>query len=628
MWYKEFFIKHRLELLLAVLIGVFVGYFSTYQLQRHRALETNIDLANMEQTIWNTLHGNFMRSTIYPTTGRSVEDFTTRRTESRLGAHVQPLLLLLLLPYAVIPRSETLLVLMSLSVSLGAIPVFRLARRRFARDWMGLLFALGYLLLPMVETNAGWDPHGLSFLPTFLLLALDAAESGQRGWWWVWTLLAMGCREDTPFLTGWAMFWMAPRELRKDRIRMLGLGFVLSLLYFTVVIPFFGGGGSPYISYFLPLGTELTRESITTLLRQPAFWWAEVQNFVVYNVRLGVPLLFLYLLSGRALMAMAPMLVLNGLSWYAPVQSPHLYHYAAPIVPWALVGVMDGFLIVERTLRRRWSDFRWRVVLSEALLVSIVATHVMRGYTPLSVNFDWPKATPRDATLIAALAQVPQEATLSADVNLAAHLSRRETLRFFHDMRDVEWVALNFWLGWDFYGGWRETWLRLADDPGWQTVDVGPGWILLRRGQGPPAGTAAIFSPPDEIAMRPLDVVFCDGALRLTSVGVAQAGNVICSTWENPSASAATPWLAVSTGRDYVAFERPLKVARFAPQLVEAPAFEDCTNLSDSLSGDARVQVFVLGSTDQHLPITTVHLEAWGGDAEVVNRDLVLNVSD
>lgn len=628
MSYGDFFREHWARLLLAVGVLIFISYFSMYQLQRHRALETNIDLANMEQTIWNTLHGNFMRSTTFPAAagrGRAM-DFTLRKTESRLGTHVQPLFMFLALPYAAFPHSETLLLLMCVSVGLGAIPVFRLARRRFASsDVMGSIFALGYLLLPIVETNAGWDPHGLSFLPTFLLLALDAAESGKRGWWWLWALLAMSCREDAPFLTGWAMLWMAPQERRKDRIAMVGLGFFLSLLYFVVVIPFFGGSGSPFYSYFVPANVDLTWQSIVNLLSQPEFWASEIRNLLRYNLFVGLPVLFLYLLSWRSCLAMLPMLLLNGLSWYIPAQSPHLYHYAAPIVPWALVGAMDGFLLAERGLHRYRPRYNWRGVLGEGLLACIVATHLLQGYTPLNVNFDWPTATTRDAASIRALSEVPQDVAISADVNLAAHLSQRETLRFFRDIRDAEWVALDFWLGWDFYGGRQETWLDLAQSPAWETVAVGPGWIVLRQGEGPPGMLTELFSPPAETKMRPLDVRFGgEGRLHLTAVGLAQANTVLCSLWWSFDDENGVPWVRVSSSEGDVLYERSLHVARFAPQLMYSPSFNDCTNLNMTIPSDADIHFFVLDAQQQRCELQVISVGKW--DISTNAQELILHV--
>lgn len=615
---------------LALMVVVSCIYFSSYQIQRHYALETNIDLTNIEQSIWNTLHGDFMRSTIFPTTGRYVEDFEVRSTESRVGTHVQPLLFLLLLPYAVVPRSETLLILLSLQVCLGAVLVFRIARRRFSNEWMGLLFAGGYLLLPIVETNMGWDPHGMSFITTFLLAAYDAMESDKRGWWWFWALLAMSCREDAPFLTGWAFLWMAPQPKKREGLKMFGVGLSLSLFYFLIIIPAFGGGGSPYFSYFLPLGVDFTWENTVELLRMPAFWYSQARNFLLYNLRLGLPVLFLYWLSWPALLAMAPQLLLNSFIWYEPAQIPDLYHYAAPLVPWVIIGTMQGMQLLEQDLRCRYPRLRWRTLLGAILLMAISIAHVIRGYTPLSSTFDWPVVTVRDVALRIALEQVPQEAILSADANLAAQLSQRRTLRLFRDMRDAEWVALDFWLGWDFYGGWNQTWLNLMEDPGWETVAVGSGWIILRQGAGPPTGIATIFSPPEDAAMQALEVGFGQASeIRLTAAGITQNSRVICSTWQNPAGAAYEPWLAILAADGETLVEVPLMVVRFAPQLLEETEVADCTDsrLVAGLPREAHVQFFVLDAEGQRLPPAVLSVAGAVPELRIVDDRVVLEAA-
>ena len=59
-------------LLLMLLIVGYAGFSSAYQIQRHRAFQTYVDLMAMEQAIWNTRQGHFMRSTVYPPAGRVV----------------------------------------------------------------------------------------------------------------------------------------------------------------------------------------------------------------------------------------------------------------------------------------------------------------------------------------------------------------------------------------------------------------------------------------------------------------------------------------------------------------------------------------------------------------------------
>ena len=306
--------RHLPYIVLWFAVVAYAAYFSLYQIRQHRTFQTGLDTASIEQPIWNTLHGRFMRATYYPVSGSIVTDFSDRSTESLLGDHVQPILLVLALPYFLFPHTETLFITLSVAVALGAVPMYHIAERRFHIQWLALLFAIGYLLLPSIQVATVRDMHATAFLPPLLLAALDAAEREKRGWWWTATLLAMGCREDMPFLVGWAMLWMVSRKHRREAVGMFGIGAGLSLLYFAVVIPRFGGGGTPYLARFFPLGTDVSPAGIASVLQQPAFWHKILGTFVAYNVRLGLPLMFLYWLHWPTLLAILPVLFMNGFS--------------------------------------------------------------------------------------------------------------------------------------------------------------------------------------------------------------------------------------------------------------------------------------------------------------------------
>ncbi len=476
--------------ILIVMITLYIYFFSAYQIQRYASFETSLDTLSVEQPLWNTLHGQFMRATYYPVSGETVTDFNNRKTDSLLGDHVQLSLLSLLLPYAVLPKTETLFVVLSICIGLGAIPLYRIAKRRLASPWLALLFAIGYLFLPAVETNTGWDIHGASFLPPLLLAALDAAETGHQKTWWALTLFAMGFREDLPFFVGWAMIWMAPRHLRKQAWAQFGIGLVFSLASFLVIIPYFGGGGTPYIVRFFPLGTPITLQGIWSAIRQPSFWQFDLGNLIAYNLRLGFPLLFLYLASAPSVFAMAPLILANSLSWFQLTQYPYLYHYSAPLIAWAIVGSIEGFRKITSFLKRLRPVLNWNGVIGVALATSILTTHWMLGYTPLSRGFVWSELTGREGTANELISMIPKGAAVSAESHLAAHLSQYETVRFFPDTRDATWILLDTWYGsYPFYlpsEGTQARWDAIREDPSWQTVAARDGLILLNKGNGPP----------------------------------------------------------------------------------------------------------------------------------------------
>jgi len=445
-------LKRRSELLiricLVLLIITYATYFSLYQMRRHRAFQTFFDLAAVEQTLWNTLQGRFMHYTLYPATGRVVTDFGDRLTENWLGEHVQPVLLLLLPFYGLWPHPETLLVVMCFSVALGAVPFYRLASRRIRSPLLSLLLTAGYLLLPAVETASGWDLHGTSFLVPLLLAALDAAEMGRLGWWWFWSLLAMGTREDLPFLVGWGMLWLVPYGMRRQAWYMASLGTCLSVLYFFMVIPYFGGEGTPFLDFF-----SLGAGSDTNLGVLLSSFLGIGLRFLGYNIRLGVPLLFIYWLYPKAVLAALPTIIINSASHNPAMVLPAFAHYTLPVLPWLLFGALEGIVVLPRRLAAtRWQRYR-RSLPVLLLFVSMAASHTAEGYTHLSRAYLWPRPTGQGESLARILREIPEDASLSVDMHLAPHVAEREILRIFPDIRDVEWILLNVWYGGYPYGG-------------------------------------------------------------------------------------------------------------------------------------------------------------------------------
>ncbi len=483
--------------ILAVMIAFYIIFFSAYQIQRHASFETSLDTLSVEQPLWNTLHGHFMRSTYYPVTGETVTNFNDRKTESLLGDHVQLSLLFLLIPYAIVPKSETLFVVLSFFVALGAIPLYRITKRRLNSPWLALLFSAGYLLLPAVETNTGWDIHAACFLPPLLLAAIDAADTGNIRLWWVITLFAMGFKEDFPFFVGWAMIWMVPRHLRKQALALFGVGLLFALVSFFVIIPHFGGGGTPYIVRFFPLGTPITLQGVLSAIGQPSFWKFDLVNLITYNLRLGLPLLFLYFASAPAMLAMAPLILVNSLSWYEPTRYPNIYHYSAPLISLAIIGSIDGFRKITSSLKQRRPALTWYGIIGVALATSILTNHWILGYTPLSKGFIWPESTGRESTTNEFLNMIPKEADVSVEAHLGAHLAQYDTVRIFPDIRNVSWLLLDTWYGsYPYYlplASTQAQWDAIRQDPSWETVAAHDGLILLKKGNGPPQNIADVY---------------------------------------------------------------------------------------------------------------------------------------
>jgi uncharacterized membrane protein len=608
-------------IILAALIAAYITFFSAFQIQRQNAYENSLDTLSIEQPLWNTLHGRFFRTTYYPVTGQTVTDFTNRKTESRLGDQVQLSLLALLIPYAILPKTETLLVIVCICVGLGAIPLYRIARRRRAPPWLALLFAAGYLFLPAIETNTGWDIHSANFLPPLLLAALDAAEAGHVKTWWVITLLAMGFREDFPIFVGWAMIWMAPKRLRKQAVVMFGFGLAFSLISFLVIIPYFGGGGTPYIVRFLPSGTPLTALGIWSAIRQGNFWWLELFKLAIYNVRLGLPFLFLYFASRPALLAMAPLIFANGLSWYPYNLTPELFHYSAPLISWAFVGAVDGFLRIEHYFKQHRPKVNWNGIFGVALTGSLLVSHWMQGYTPLSKGFVWPDLTGREKIAQELITMVPKDAAVSVEPHLAGHFSQFKTVYLFPDVRDAQWIMLDIWYGsFPIYLPPEKTqavWDAIRDDPSWETVAARDGILLLKKGSGPPQKITQAYQGTTVAQPEFITRFGDDNAVDIVSISLVHHSKVevtLCTDWELSKPQADMSIKIQFISRENVVSDPPADGFSLSPQIFSQPGrYRLCSRRMEAsyFNGQRAILISLQSKLVSFTPVSIVDASTW-----------------
>ncbi|MBN1186853.1 MAG: DUF2079 domain-containing protein [Bacteroidales bacterium] len=624
--------KKNSTYILAILILIYITYFGFFQVSRHKAHWTFLDLAGIEQTVWNTIHGRPFAFTLFPATGKVVTDFESRVTVNFLGEHVQPILLILAIPYALFPHSETLLLSMCISVGLGAIPFYRIAQRRFHSNQFAVLLTSGYLFLPAIQTAIGWDPHGTSFVIPCILAALDAAESDKPGWWWLWSLLAMGTREDVPFVTGWAMVWMVPEKMRKQAIWILGIGIVWSMLNFFIIMPYFSEAPTPFLAFFSESGSEISNLNLIKKIIQPHFLISKFQRLLLYNLRLGLPLLFLYLFKPQAYIASLPLLVVNAVSANDAMVHPSLAHYSLPFISYLLVGSLDGMIWLRTRLHTIFPLLHWSGILRVSFLGTIFAVHLLEGYTPLNPFFVWPVKSGQEKYVKELLALIPENAPASMDMHIAAQDSQREILRIFPDIRDVEWVAMNVWYGGYPYGLQANMFTELFDNEDWRTAYAHQGLILLHKGEEPSRDFHNAFSIDSDPMLKTLSVFFSreDSGIELKGVDIVRLplGNVyICTDWHRRVQSTALPYMGILNSKGEVQSVNLFTTLLF-PELygkVRNP-FRDCTLVTIPATQITLPIVIRMVEDGESLPVLINNEVDIKGDIVVYNTEIEIGI--
>src|SRR5262249_52816293 len=139
---------------------------------------------------WNTLHGAFLRSSLIPNVPGEAIIFAD---------HFDPLQLLLIPVYRAWSSPLLLLVVQSLMLTLGALPLYWVARDRFPdHPALSTVFPVLYLLyLPLRGVNR-YDYHPSALAPPLFLFALYFMEKARWGRMIFFLVLAGLLKENMP----------------------------------------------------------------------------------------------------------------------------------------------------------------------------------------------------------------------------------------------------------------------------------------------------------------------------------------------------------------------------------------------------------------------------------------------
>jgi uncharacterized membrane protein len=195
---------------------------------------------------------------------------------------------------------------------------------------------------------------------------------------------------------------------------------------------------------------------------------------VVYVVWLGLPLLFLFLLSPVLALAGLPQLLANALSDFRSMSDPR-YHSIAAVAPFLIAATVFG---IARLRSRR--PLAVAGVLTVCVTLSLVVGPWPRalGQVPLGSRATLPEA--KLAALREAVALVPDDAPVTSSNLVGAHLSARRYVYSVPVLGRAQWVVVDLDEPWvttsdspiltshpDIVRGFVR---RLEEDPGWRQV--------------------------------------------------------------------------------------------------------------------------------------------------------------
>jgi len=351
---KRFDLRAQQKIAWGLLILIMLVYMVDMCYQAILRYETfkagAFDLGNMDQVLWNTIHGRFFQFT-----NQAIDWYGP---PTRLAIHFEPIILPLSLLYAFHADPRILLVFQTLALGSGALPVFLLTRR-YVPEWpiFAALMATAYLLSPALLGLNIFDFHPVSLATPLLLYAILALTYKHYVWFLIACVLACMCKEDIPLavaLLGILLIW-------KYKLPRLGTALIIggllwSFLAFKVIIPHFYPGvqANNYWYRYEALGSS-PGAAVANLVFHP--WLLFTTFFTMdrfyYLVGLVRSVGFLPLLAPEWLLPALPSLAVNLLST-DPLLYSGVYHYNAAIIPFVMLSAIHG----TRHLILIWQ--RWR----------------------------------------------------------------------------------------------------------------------------------------------------------------------------------------------------------------------------------------------------------------------------
>ncbi|MBS3908578.1 MAG: DUF2079 domain-containing protein [Actinobacteria bacterium] len=399
---------------LGAMMLLYIATFSFLTVRMHNNFSTyGFDLGIFDQGIWLL--------------SRLKEPFITVRGLHLFGEHLSFNLLLVAPLYKIWPDVRLLLVLQTMVLAIGALPVYLLAKERLKNGILSLAMAASYLLYPALQWLNHDQFHPDALATPALLFAFYLAKKRRYTLFAVSALVAVLAKEDVALVMIMMGLYLAVTDNRT-------VGFatsLASLAWFVVgikyILPAFNGTSLFYAQNFSRLGSTLGEVAINTLTKPGLILPIIIQESnLIYFTQLLAPVAFSPLASIEVLLISLPALFSNAVSRQGYMHNIE-YHYTATIIPFVFAGAI---LAIEKlALKKR------EAVVVAALLVAVALTSNF-FWSPSPISSRHQRAfvvidEARRASMERAVALIPDDAVVSASYVFVPHLTHREKIYEF-----------------------------------------------------------------------------------------------------------------------------------------------------------------------------------------------------
>lgn len=398
-----------LLIILNVTFAIAYGWLSITRHQRFNS--TGYDLAINEQIVWNTLHGRFFASS--PEVDNSFAD------------HFRPFLLAVVPFYAIFPSPLTLLVLQTLVLAMGAVPLYYLARHKLSSSVVALGVASAYLLYPSVGFVARFDFHIEAFAVPAFIAAFYALERNQWKWASFWLVIPLLCKENMGLtVAAFGLYALLFRRKYAFGTTWIVIGLFTFAATSFWLIPTIRGESPDALNRYDWLGHS-PQQILVAMITRPVDIWHQITEpaRLLYLLQLLLPVGFLALIGLPELIPVIPGLMLNLLAQHHC--QPTIYcQYTVPVIPFVFVATVCGLFRI-RSITSTWVQHGIGVAL---VLLAFLALWVDNPFAEEQALPSALAQTDNAEIVKMALQTVSAEGSLVTTNDYAPHLAQREEL--------------------------------------------------------------------------------------------------------------------------------------------------------------------------------------------------------
>lgn len=422
-------------IILFSMIFIYIVLFSVMSILKHHAFHsTAFDLSVVDYELKHVSKGELY--------------YTNEISGERLfELHFRPINFLLVPFYWIYPNAETLLILQSLFLGLGALPIYLISKNKLKSNIIALIISGIYLLYVPLQAINLIDFHFNALAIPFLLFAFYFLENNKYGCFTLFSILAAICREEIALI----VFMMGIYIILKKNKKMGAIVAGLALIYFVFVVgflmPYIGGehtvlktGSKDFLQNRYDYLGNSYKEFFETIITKPIYVLKHI--FTLPKMKYFFLLLFpagfgiFSVFAPEILMLSLPIFAMNLLSEYEPMYQIY-YQYNSGIIPFIFISTIYGIPRFIKFFDEKFKKINPKKLLRFIIIFIFSATLLfsyLYGPLPFSrvfnfeiynVNLEFVKTGHR------LIEMIPKNSSILAPVNVVPHLTEYKKVYMF-----------------------------------------------------------------------------------------------------------------------------------------------------------------------------------------------------